>query len=93
MDLEDITAEMSRPIEALKFINVIFETEIGEKSYSMTSQEQKELFELLYTYSYIIGILTENMFQIRAKYQQRLEEIIEKGNCIHVSTNLSSLQG
>lgn len=78
MDLEDITAEMSRPIEALKVINVIFETEIGEKSYLMTSQEQKELLESLYAYGHIIGLLTENLFQIRTKYQQRLEQIIKK---------------
>ncbi len=78
MDLEDITTEMSRPIETLKVMNLIFETEIGEKSYLMTNHEQKELLESLYAYAHIIGLLTENLFQIRAKYQQKLEEIIKK---------------
>ena len=65
MDLEDITAEMSRSLDALKIIYEKLEIELGEKS-------------CLYALSHIIGLLCWNLNQVREKYQLNIEETIKK---------------
>ena len=53
MDLEDITAEMSRSLDALKIIYEKLEIELGEKSCFMQNAEQRELLYTLYALSHI----------------------------------------
>ncbi len=78
MDLEDITAEMSRSLEALKIIYEKLEIELGEKSCFMQNAEQRELLYTLYALSHIIGLLCWNLNQVRKKYQLNIEETIKK---------------
>lgn len=78
MDLEDITAEMSRSLDALKIIYEKLEIELGEKSCLMRSTEQRELLDTLYAFSHIIGLLCGNLNQVREKYRLNIEETIKK---------------
>ncbi len=78
MDLEDITAEMSRSLDALKIIYEKLEIELGEKSCFMQNAEQRELLYTLYALSHIIGLLCWNLTQVREKYQLNIEETIKK---------------
>mgnify|MGYP000260150790 FL=1 len=78
MDLEDITAEMSRSLDALKIIYEKLEIELGEKSCFMQNAEQRELLYTLYALSHIIGLLRGNLNQVREKYQLNIEETIKK---------------
>lgn len=78
MDLEDITAEMSRSLEALKIIYEKLENELGDKSCLMRSPEQRELLDTLYAFSHIIGLLCGNLNQVRENYRLNIEETIKK---------------
>lgn len=78
MDLEDITAEMSRSLEALKIVYEKLEIELGEKSCFMQNAEQREMLDTLYSLSHIIGLLCGNLNQVREKYRLNIEETIKK---------------
>lgn len=77
MDLEDITFELSRPIEALDTLNQIFENELIEGCTLMTKPELKKFFDVLFAYNYITHLISKNLFEIREKYQQYIEDKIE----------------
>lgn len=61
MDLEDLTMELSRPVEALDVLNRIFENELSENYDMLIKPELKKFFDILYAYNYITRLLAVNL--------------------------------